>query len=40
MWLTGHDDEGVLEVDPTALPVSQMPLVEDLQEDIAHLPMR
>ena len=39
-WLcTGHEHDGVAEVHLAPLPVSQMPLVEHLQEDVAHLPV-
>ena len=35
--VTGHDDDGVLEVDDSALAVSQAAVVEDLQEDIENV---
>ena len=33
----GHDQNGVAEVDRTALAVSQPAVVEDLQEDVEHV---
>ena len=36
----GHDDDAVAEVDPAALGVGQVPVLQDLQEDVEHLGMR
>jgi hypothetical protein len=36
----GHDDDRVPEVDPAALGVRQLPVLEDLEQDVEHLGMR
>ena len=36
----GHDDDAVAEVDPATLGVGQVPVLEDLQQDVEDLGMR
>ena len=36
----GHDDDAVAEVDPAALGVGQVPVLEDLEEDVEDLRVR
>ena len=38
--IAGHDDDGVLEIDMTAVRVGQDAVVEDLQQDIEYVGMR
>ena len=35
--VAGHDDDAVAEVDPAALGVRQVAVLEDLQQDVEHL---
>ena len=34
-----HDDDGVLEIDGIAETIGQMPILEDLQQDVVHIRM-
>ena len=38
--VAGHDDDRVAEVDPTALGIRQMPVLQDLEQDVEHLGVR